>query len=45
MFIGRQRELDELEKKYHTSGFQMFVLYGRRRIGKTRLILEFCKNK
>jgi AAA+ ATPase superfamily predicted ATPase len=45
MFIGRQRELDELEKKYHTSGFQMFVLYGRRRVGKTRLIQEFCKNK
>lgn len=23
----------------------MFVLYGRRRVGKTRLIQEFCKNK
>ncbi len=45
MFIGRQRELDELEKKYNASGFQMFVLYGRRRVGKTRLIQEFCKNK
>lgn len=45
MFIGRQRELAELEKKYNTSGFQMFVIYGRRRVGKTRLIQEFCKDK
>lgn len=45
MFIGRELELQELERRYASSGFQLFVLYGRRRLGKTRLIQEFCKNK
>lgn len=45
MFIGRELELQELERRYESSGFQLFVLYGRRRVGKTRLIQEFCKNK
>ncbi|WP_092589013.1 AAA family ATPase [Acidaminobacter hydrogenoformans] len=44
MFIGRELELQELERRYEASGFQLFVLYGRR-VGKTRLIQEFCKNK
>lgn len=34
-----------MELRYKMPGFQMFVLYGRRRVGKTRLIQEFCKNK
>lgn len=45
MFIGRTRELKELEKLYHSSQFQMAVVYGRRRIGKTRMIQEFIKGK
>jgi len=45
MFVGRQRELAELERRYQATGFQMVVLYGRRRVGKTRLIQEFCQNK
>lgn len=45
MFIGRTRELMELEKLYNTSKFQMAVIYGRRRIGKTRMIQEFIKDK
>ncbi len=44
-FIGRKAELRELEKIYHTSGFQMIVIYGRRRIGKSTLIKEFIKDK
>ena len=44
-FIGRKAELRELEKIYHTSGFQMMVIYGRRRIGKSTLIKEFIKDK
>ncbi|SFI32965.1 hypothetical protein SAMN05192551_11237 [Tindallia magadiensis] len=44
-FLGRDKELAALEKKYHNQGFQMMVLYGRRRVGKTSLIQEFCKNK
>ena len=45
MFIGRKRELSELERLYETSNFQCAIIYGRRRIGKTALINEFVKNK
>ena len=44
-FIGREKELNALEKRYNQPGFQMVVLYGRRRVGKTSLIQEFCKDK
>ena len=43
-FIGRKSELDTLEQEYQRdSGF--VVIYGRRRVGKTRLIKEFIKDK
>ena len=45
MFIGRQMELDFLNTKYNTKGGQLVVLYGRRRIGKTETLREFCKDK
>ena len=45
MFIGRKRELDELERLYNAGKFQCVVMYGRRRIGKTTLITEFIKDK
>lgn len=38
MFVGRERELNLLNKLYHKNNFQMVVMYGRRRIGKTTLI-------
>lgn len=38
MFIGREKELNELEKLYAADQFQMPVIYGRRRIGKSTLI-------
>lgn len=41
MFRGRTAELRILDKKYDQDGFVMTVLYGRRRIGKTRLINRF----
>lgn len=44
-FIGRKAELLELEDRYHSAGFQMTVIYGRRRIGKSTLIKEFIKDK
>lgn len=44
-FIGRERELEQLNKIYHEPGFQMLVMYGRRRIGKTTLLNEFVKDK
>ena len=45
MFIGRKNEFSVLEDTYKMPGFQMIVIYGRRRIGKSRLITEFIKGK
>ena len=41
VFRGRKTELRILDKKYKNPGFVMTVLYGRRRIGKTKLINKF----
>lgn len=45
MFIGRESELQFLEGKYRTNGGQLIVLYGRRRIGKTETLKQFCQGK
>ena len=45
MFVGRETELSSLNKSYDKDSFQFPVIYGRRRVGKTTLINEFCKNK
>ena len=45
MFIGRKKELQFLEDKYNSKNGQLVVLYGRRRVGKTETLREFCRNK
>jgi uncharacterized protein len=45
MFIGRQSELAFLQDRYSAKGGQLIILYGRRRIGKTETLREFCKGK
>lgn len=45
MFVGREAELGILDSLYEKENFQMLVLYGRRRIGKTALLSHFCKGK
>ena len=45
MFVGRENELNSLNKNYKKDFFQFCVIYGRRRVGKTTLIKEFCKDK
>ncbi len=45
MFIGRDRELNTLEKMYHSDKFEFVVIYGRRRVGKTALINQFVNDK
>lgn len=45
MFIGREKEISELNALYAEDKFQLFVLYGRRRVGKTTLLNEFCRDK
>ena len=45
MFIGRKQELNKLNDMYNSNTFEFAVIYGRRRVGKSTLINEFCKEK
>jgi AAA+ ATPase superfamily predicted ATPase len=45
MFIGRKKELAVLEQTYDSSQSALIPIYGRRRVGKSELILRFLKNK
>lgn len=45
MFYCRENELNELNRRYQKNKFECIVIYGRRRVGKTALINEFCKEK
>lgn len=45
MFINRRLELDLLEKRFSSGKAEFFVLYGRRRVGKTELLAHFCEGK
>lgn len=45
MFIGREAELRFLQDKFDNENGQLVVLYGRRRVGKTETLREFCKGK
>ena len=44
-FIGRKDELKKMNAMYKKNKFQMAVVYGRRRIGKTELINHFIEGK
>lgn len=44
-FVDRINEMNFLEKEYNKKTSSFVVLYGRRRVGKTRLIKEFIKDK
>ncbi len=45
MFIGREAELKFFKDRYCDAKGQLIVLYGRRRVGKTETLKEFCKDK
>ena len=42
-FYCCEEELRKLNKRYAGDAFACIVIYGRRRVGKTALINEFCK--
>lgn len=42
-FIGREAELELIEKLWKSSKATFFILYGRRRVGKTRLLTHWLK--
>ena len=41
MFIGREKELSILEDLNDSKKFEMLVLFGRRRVGKTEILKQF----
>ena len=45
MFVNRVSELSLLEKYHASNKAELFVLYGRRRVGKTELLARFCEGK
>lgn len=45
MFYCREEELKTMNRRYEKGRFECIVIYGRRRVGKTALINEFCKGK
>src|SRR4051812_36814221 len=44
-FIGREEELKALEKRWTSAQSDLFVLYGRRRVGKTELLRRLANKK
>jgi AAA+ ATPase superfamily predicted ATPase len=44
-FANRNEEMSILNGLYEEKPFQFIVLYGRRRVGKTRLVQEFIRGK
>ena len=44
-FIDREEERSLLEREWQNPGGRLIILYGRRRVGKTRLIDEFIQDK
>ena len=45
MFVNRVTELSLLDKYHASTQAELFVLYGRRRVGKTELLTHFCEGK
>lgn len=44
MFYCREEELQTMNRRYNKGQFECIVIYGRRRVGKTALINEFCRD-
>lgn len=45
MFVDREKELKALETAYKSGKAEFYIVFGRRRIGKTAIIKEFTKGK
>lgn len=44
-FVNREAELDFLNKKWSENKSQLVIVYGKRRVGKTELCIQFAKDK
>src|SRR5574344_1039480 len=45
MFIGRDKELEALDRLYESDKFEFIVIYGRRRVGRADLINHCINDK
>lgn len=45
IFVDREDERSFLEEHYRSGRAELIVMYGRRRVGKTELLLQFIKGK
>ena len=45
MFVGRENEYAFLQELYERPGSQLIVFYGKRFLGKTSFLLDFCRNR
>lgn len=44
-FLNRVEELTALQRRWESGQAQLFTIWGRRRVGKTLLLLEFAREK
>ncbi len=44
-FVGRSRELEVLDHLWESPQARLLILYGRRRVGKTRLLTHWLQNE
>jgi AAA+ ATPase superfamily predicted ATPase len=44
-FVDREREARALDAQYRAAGGRLVVVIGRRRLGKTELLTQFCRGK
>jgi len=44
-FYCRTDELRKMNRRYDSGNWECIIVYGRRRVGKTALINEFCKDR
>lgn len=44
-FIGREEEIEALERRYASPRSELLPLYGRRRVGKTELLTQISRGK
>ena len=44
MFVGRQTELEFLQESVRSTKSALIPIYGRRRVGKSELILQLLRN-
>ena len=44
-FSGRKKELQLLQQEWEADEAKMLILYGRRRVGKTRLVTHFTHER